>query len=204
MAIKTIVFDFGNVVGFFDHRLTTDRLAVRSHLSPDAIHSLLFGGQLERDYDAGKITTNEFLQRAREMCVLTCPEEELAAAWADIFWPNHSVCALLPALRRHYRLLLASNTNELHARHFQVQFHDLLTSFHSLELSYEIGVCKPKAEFFAHCLERASCAPAECLLIDDLAVNVAAARACGWQGIVYTGFADLQTQLAALDVKGAP
>ena len=97
---------------------------------------------------------------------------------------------------------MGSNTNELHARQFLEQFADRLQHFDALVLSHKIGVRKPKAGFFEHCIRLAECAPAECLFIDDLAANVAGARACGWQGIVYTSFPDLRQQLMALGIEG--
>jgi glucose-1-phosphatase len=203
MRIKTIAFDFGRVVGFFDHRLTTNRLAVSGGLAADEMHTYLFGGSLEDDYESGRISTGEFLKRARQTCRLSCSDDIIAAAWADIFWPNLEVCALLPRLKPRYRLLLGSNTNELHARHFCRQFADWLRYFDALVLSHEIGVRKPKAGFFEHCTRLAGCAPAECLFVDDLVDNVAGARACGWQGFVYTGFPDLCNQLTALGIEYA-
>src|SRR6266849_709693 len=112
MRIKTIVFDFGRVVSFFDHQLTISRLAAHGGLPPADMHAHLFGGPLEDDYESGQISTSEFLNRVREACRLSCPDEIIAAAWADIFWPNEDVCALLPRLKPRYRLLLGSNTNE--------------------------------------------------------------------------------------------
>jgi FMN phosphatase YigB (HAD superfamily) len=202
MKIKTIVFDFGRVVGFFDHHLTTKRLADHSGLPMEELHAHLFGNALEDDYESGRMSTEEFLQRLREVCRLTCPDEIVANAWADIFWPNQEVCALLPLLKPRYRLLLGSNTNELHARQFCGQFAEWLLPFDALVLSYQIGVRKPKAGFFEHCTRLADGAPAECLFIDDLPTNVAGARACGWQGIVYTDFPDLCKQLAVLGIDG--
>src|SRR5258708_10029217 len=99
MEIKALAFDFGNVVGFFNHRLTTQRLTAHADLPSDALHALLFDGSLEDDYESGRISTAEFLKRIRQSCRLTCDETTLAAAWADIFWPNGDVCALLPQLK---------------------------------------------------------------------------------------------------------
>ncbi len=201
MAIQTIVFDFGRVVGFFDHRLTWSRLAEHTDLAAADMVAELFGGTLEDDFESGRISASEFLRKVRETCRLRCPEETIASAWADIFWPNEEVCALLPRLKPRYRLLLGSNTNELHARQFCGQFAAWLRHFDHLVLSHEIGVRKPKAGFFEHCTRLARCAPAECLFIDDLAANVAGARACGWHGIVYTNYPDLCEQLTALGIE---
>jgi putative hydrolase of the HAD superfamily len=200
--IKAIVFDFGQVVGLFDHRLTTNRLASSASLSPEELHGRLFGTALEDDYESGRLTTAQFLHAARESCRLNCSEDFLASAWADIFAPNPHVCALIPGLKPHYRLLLASNTNELHSQQFTRQFADVLAHFNAIVLSHRIGVRKPRPGFFEHCRKLADCPPAECLFIDDLPANVAGAVACGWQGIVYKGFDDLLAQLAALGIRG--
>ncbi len=202
MSVKAIVFDFGNVIGFFDHRLTTTRLAAHTDMPADAIHAYLYGGRLEDDYESGRISGTEFLRQVRETCRLRCSEEVLAKAWADIFWPNEDVIALIPGLRPHYRLLVASNTNELHTQQFCRQFAEVFLHFDALVFSHAVGARKPKAAFFEHCQRLAGCAAAECLFIDDLPRNVAGAQACGWQGLVYVGIEDLRSRLAALGIHG--
>src|SRR5436190_533122 len=138
MSVKALVFDFGNVVGFFSHRQATERLAAHTCRPADDVHRFLFGGQLEDDYDSGRMTTAEFLRRLREGCGFNCPDDVLAEAYADIFWPNAAVCALLPSLAERYRLLLLSNTNDLHARQFLAQFEEFLRPFDHLILSHKV------------------------------------------------------------------
>jgi putative hydrolase of the HAD superfamily len=202
--ITAIVFDFGNVLGFFDYRIATERLARHSHLSADDIRRFIYGGELEDAYESGRISSADFLRRVRDGCGLTCPDEALTQAYADMFWPNEEVCALVPRLKPHYKLLLGSNTTELHSRHFLRQFADTMRHFDALVLSHEVGARKPRPEFFRHAQRLADCAPQECLFIDDLPGNVAGARALGWQGIVYSPGTDLPVKLAELGVRLAP
>src|SRR5207253_11408919 len=108
--IKAIVFDFGQVVGLFDHRLTTNRLVCYGNLPADELHGRLFGTAIEDDYESGRLSTAQFLKAVRESCRLSCSEDFLASAWADIFVPNPDLCALIARLKPYYRLLLASNT----------------------------------------------------------------------------------------------
>lgn len=201
--IQTIVFDFGKVIGFFDHRRATDYLARHCDLTSEAILATMLATNLEDDYESGRITSQEFLQYVRKVCGIRCGDEEMARAYADIFWPNEEVCALIPQLRPHYRLLLGSNTTELHALQFKRQFAEIFRYFEHLVLSFEVGVRKPRAGFFEQCQRLAGCAPGECLFIDDLPANVAGARASGWQGIVYTNTEDLRTRMKALGVRFA-
>jgi putative hydrolase of the HAD superfamily len=201
--IRTIVFDFGNVVGFFDHRLVTTRLAPYGNLSAEELHAYIFGGSLEDAYEKGQLTSADFLQRIRSHGRLRCSDQVFIASYCEIFWPNTDVCNLLPLLKPRYRLLLGSNTTELHSQHFCRQFADSLKYFDALAFSYQIGARKPNRLFFDHCLKLADCAPGECVFIDDLPANVEGARACGWNGLVYRGVTELKKSLAELEVPRA-
>ena len=94
--IRTLIFDFGNVVGFFDHWQVTRRLAAHGEVAAEELHAFLFGGPLEDDYEAGRISSAEFLRHVREKARLRCSEEVLVTSYTDIFWPNPDVCGLLP------------------------------------------------------------------------------------------------------------
>jgi HAD superfamily hydrolase (TIGR01509 family) len=195
MSITTIVFDFGNVLGFFSHRKAAEQLAVYSPLSADDILNRYLDPRLEDDFESGRMSLPAFRQLVRQRCRVTCSDEQLDLAIADMFTPNEEVCSLIPALKPRYRLVLLSNTNELHALHFRRQFADTLAHFDALVLSHEVGLRKPCADIYARCCKLGDCAPEGCLFIDDLPANIEAARACGWQGIVYHRGLDLRREL---------
>lgn len=199
--MQAIVFDFGNVVALFDHSLTLKRLAAHTDVPIQTMKQLIYAGDLEDAYEAGRVTSEQFLERVREMCRLRCDLDTISAAFVDVFQPNQSVCQLLPALKRRHRLILGSNTNELHSRHYRRQFADHLQHFDALVLSHEVGVRKPSPLFFERCWQLAGCPAHECLFIDDLAANVEGAHRCGWRSILYTSGDDLRAQLAQLGVE---
>ncbi len=198
--IQTIVFDFGNVIGYFDYGRAARNLARHTGLAEDYLCQLLFDEELKDDYESGRITSAEFLRRVRARLGIDCADDFLTTIYSDIFWSNDDVCALVPRLKGRYRLLLGSNTTELHAIQFQRQFADTLRHFDGLVFSHAVGVRKPRAEFFGHCHKLADCAVEQCVFIDDLEANIEGARACGWHGIVYRGIADLHERLTALGV----
>jgi putative hydrolase of the HAD superfamily len=198
--MKTIIFDFGNVVGFFDFRRALQKLGPHTDLSIEQVRALLVGSKLEDDYESGRLSSDQFLDQLTSLCRFRCDKQLLAQAFADIFWPNPDVGALLPRLKSRYKLLLGSNTCELHARQFRRQFADSLRHFDGLILSYEIGARKPKAAFFEHCQGLAGCAASECVFIDDLAANVAGAQGCGLHGVLYTDIADLRRRFLELGI----
>lgn len=198
--IRTIIFDFGNVIGFFDHRRATDRLADACGATSDEVWDVLMNPTLEDDYEAGRITTGEVVARLRRHFDFSCDDAAIERAAGEIFWPNAEVAALIPRLRPAYRLLLGSNTCEVHSRRFREQFADTLAHFDALILSHEIGARKPNPGFFEECINRSGGPPGAAVFIDDLVPNVDGARACGLHGIVYRGFDGLVRDLRALDI----
>jgi HAD superfamily hydrolase (TIGR01549 family) len=199
--MRTIIFDFGNVVGFFDHYRALAKLAPFTTLAPDAMYQSVYAGDIEDIFEKGHLSEIEFLRRVVGLWRLRCESDRLAEAIADIFEPNPEICELIPRLARRYRLMLGSNTNVIHARKFRLQFADVLEHFQHLVLSFEIGARKPSREFFEHCLEHAGCAAQECVFVDDLAANVEGARQLGMKGVVYRAGAGLERELREIGVE---
>jgi glucose-1-phosphatase len=199
-TMEAIIFDFGNVVGFFDHEKTLRRLEPYTDMSAAEMFETVYQDRLEDDFESGRIGDDEFLSFFREMCRLRCDHAFLRAAMADIFEHNPEICNLIPRLKSRYRLLLGSNTNAIHSLHFRNQFDDVLSSFHAMVLSHEIGIRKPKAGFFQHCQQLAGCPANQCLFIDDLPINIEGARAVGLQGIVYRPEQDMARQFREFDI----
>jgi FMN phosphatase YigB (HAD superfamily) len=198
--LKTVIFDFGNVVGLFDHGQTLRKLTPHTNLSAEEMFDLVYAGTLEDEVEKGLIATPDFLRRVHALWELRCDVDFLARSIADIFTPNPEVCALIPRLKPRYRVLLGSNTNDVHARQFRRQFAETLGYFDALVLSFEIGQRKPHAAFYEHCQTLANAAPHEVVFIDDLKANIDAARAHGWHGIVYRPGENLTEALQALGV----
>ena len=63
---------------------------------------------------------------------------------------------------------------------------DFAGLFDTVVLSGEIGMRKPEKEIFFHAAATLGLAPAECVFIDDMEANVAAAQACGMTGVLHT------------------
>jgi putative hydrolase of the HAD superfamily len=200
--IRTILFDFGNVIAFFDHRRAIAKLSRHTPLAPAELALVLYGGELEIAYESGQISTARYFEIAREDGRLNCSLDQFVAAFVDIFTENTAITKLAPRLKKHYRLLLASNTNDAHFNHYRKQFDHVLGHFDGLVVSHEIGVRKPHRPFYERCQKLANCEPAECLFIDDLPSNIHAAEAFGWQGALLSTPADLLAQLKSLGIEG--
>lgn len=72
---------------------------------------------------------------------------------------------------------------------------------HDIVDSCKVGFRKPQREIFDLAAERLGCASGECVLIDDLEENCAAAREAGWKAIVFRD--NEQTKQELLSLIGA-
>jgi putative hydrolase of the HAD superfamily len=207
--IRAIIFDFGNVIAFFDYAHACQRLATPLGLTgPQLLERALAAGlsDLVRDFEVGRIAEADFCRRACQLAGLDhLHPQEFAAAWSDIFTPNPPIASLIQRLAQaQIPLLLGSNTNPLHARQFRRQFANLLDQFDHLVLSYEVGHAKPDPAFYHACIHYAGVPPASCLFIDDLPENVAGAQAAGLHAWLYRDPSSLTLHLQQLGLLSHP
>lgn len=199
--MRTIFFDFGNVIAYFDHRRATCKFAPETELTEVEVFDAIYNTALEEEFECGNINGDEFVHAACAVIGYQNTHARFAQDFVDIFSPNPDVCALIPKLKPRYRLVLASNTNELHAEHFQVQYAAVLQHFDALGMSFHARSRKPHPGFYTYCQTLAEADPHECLLIDDIATNVEAAEAFGWKGIHYTNVEDLKRELKKCGIE---
>lgn len=200
-VVKTIFFDFGNVIGFFDHGRAIAKLARFTDMDPMELALALYGGPIADDYECGLISTHEYVREAKLNGRLACSDAEFLASYCDIFWRNPESCQLIPRLKGRYRLVLASNTNESHFLRFTRDFADVLHHFDHLVVSHHAAARKPHPEFFAYAHQYAHAEPHECVFVDDLPVNVEAGERSGWRGVAYTSPGTLVEQLRAVGIE---
>jgi FMN phosphatase YigB (HAD superfamily) len=208
MLLPVLIFDFGNVVAYFDYRRFFDRLGARLGRTGESIRTqLLEGGfsKLHAPFESGLITPVAFAESVTAGLGVSLPFEEFVRDWEDIFWLNEPVSRLIASLdARGYKLILGSNTNALHAANFRRKFAGTLDRFDALILSYEVGCMKPEARFYEACAKAAGVAPGSCVFIDDMAENVAGAKLAGMQSLQYVDTEGLVAGLRELGVEIGP
>jgi putative hydrolase of the HAD superfamily len=199
------MFDFGNVVAFFDYRLMFDRLAGRLGTTGAELERRLKergGAELGRAFELGQLSAEDYARRLCTLAELEMPFSEFEIQWPDIFTLNEPLARLIPPLKRAgYTLLLGSNTNPLHARFFRDAFRDVMQHFDHFVFSYDIGAMKPSADFFRACLKAVGAPAGACVFIDDAEANVAGAVAAGLRGLVYRDPETLLDDLRRLGVE---
>ncbi len=197
--IKTVFFDLGGVVVNVDVDLLLRRLAEDSSGDVERVREVLFFSPQTRQYELGLISTREYSRWARQALALRMSEDQFVRTFSEIFTPNQQVVRLIEQLDGQLQVGVISNTNAAHyawiARHIEP-----VPRMRPLILSFREHAAKPEPAIFAAALERAGCAAAEAVFIDDLEPNVHAARSLGIEALLYQGVQALVEQLQSLGV----
>ncbi len=178
--IKTIIFDFGNVFinldieGHIQNALKAYEIEVFSE-EMIAFNNL---------YEQGLISTDEFLEFYTENFP-KLSNYELIDLWNFMLkdFPEYRLDFLKQLrLDSKYRIILLSNTNELHINWIKkhVPFYETFKShFHAFYLSHEIQLRKPNKDIFELVLSEQKINAEECLFIDDNTDNINTAEKLG-------------------------
>ena len=192
---SVIVFDLGNVLLPFDYaKLTTKLDKIEGGLGERFVEAYFGNYEFHRNFERGKISVEKFIDRMLEILNHKINEETFCKMYAGIFERNDDVAALLPRLKKNYKLILLSNTDPIHKK-FGWEHYDFLQYFDDLMVSYEVGAVKPEEEIY-RAVEKASGAPSdEHIFIDDIEKYVLAAKNLGWDGIHFNNYSVLIKEL---------
>lgn len=200
---KAILFDLGNVIIPFDIKIAYRQMAERCNCSPEEVSARIRGTGLVAPFEKGEIAPEPFVRELSAALRLKLTYQEFCEWWNCVFLPEPLVPeALLEDLAARYRLLALSNTNPIHFETFEKAY-PLLRHFDDYVLSYQVGAAKPEAKIYREAISRAQCNPEECFFIDDLTVNVEAAREHGMGAIQFLSAGQLDLDLRARGLRQA-
>jgi putative hydrolase of the HAD superfamily len=204
--IEAVISDFGGVL--------TSPLMEAFERVQDAIdvepaaYAAAFAHSLQRDgvhplyaIERGEITEAEFLARLERGLEAALGREVslhgYGARFMDALDPNEELFDHYRALRRDRGLRFALCTNNV--REWEPLWRSKLPIDELFDVVVDsgfVGTRKPEPEIYAITLERLGLPGESCVFVDDLEINVAAARDAGMHGIVYH---DTAQAVAALD-----
>jgi glucose-1-phosphatase len=200
LAIRTLIFDLGKVIVDFSFDEAYSRMRAASGLTDADIRARFLHGSLMADFETGRIGSQAFVAEVNHRMGTQLTMKNFSELWASIFHPAPILgVELLRSLRQQHRLILLSNTNELHFETIRESYPHV-RHFDALVLSHEVGVMKPDRAIYELALQQAQCAANECLFFDDLAENIAGARAAGLNARQFVGREKLLCDLAEFGV----
>jgi putative hydrolase of the HAD superfamily len=214
MAIRAVISDFGGVLttpllgsflAFQDETgISAEALghAMQRIAERDGEHPLF---ELER----GRLTESEFLDLLRSELTPELGHEPELHRFSEIYFealdPNQPMIDLMRELKaRGYRMALLTNN----VREWEPLWRAMLPVDEIFELVVDsgfVGIRKPEPEIYELTVERigGGIGAQECLFVDDLEDNVAAARQLGMMAIQFRSTDQAIAEIrAALDAAG--
>ena len=194
------IFDAGGVFVPHDNAMLFERLASRC-TAAEAMERIV-AGHYDRQLGTGELPVPDLHRRLRDDLGYDADWEAFLEDWSCHLEIDRGMLALMTALAAEHRVAVFSNTNAAHWARVEEMTCGALDRF-ELHLSHEIGAVKPDVAAFALVAERTGAPPSRCLFIDDMAENVEAARAAGFQAEQFMGQPALETLLETRGVRWA-
>ncbi|MEK6946778.1 MAG: HAD family phosphatase [Nanoarchaeota archaeon] len=192
--IKCAIFDLGNVVINVSQRLMFEKFARNSGKSTNEIEQIYGDSADRKKFEKGKITSAEFYNSMKKDMNLDLTFNEFRKVYTGIFSHNKEIEKIIPKLKKKYRLVLLSNTDELHYKFIKQKF-PILNYFDDSVLSCKVGMRKPNPLIFIEAIKKSGTMPWNCVYFDDILEFVWVARLLGIKSFQYKGSIDINKAL---------
>lgn len=178
--MKYVLFDIGNVLVDFEFVKQLEGIAAGCGRSVELPTERDL--EMQRAVERGRIDDEVFVAYLNEAKGLDWTVENLINIWRGTYTRNAVGWGLFQdAVRSDIPVYLLSNLAHHHTRALEGNWPGFFDEVTGRFFSYELGCSKPEPEIYRLVLERLGARGEQCFFIDDMAENVAAARAAGIQ-----------------------
>ena len=200
--IKAIIFDLGNVLIGFDHRIAVSKILRHTPKSTCEIYDLFFDSEWTREFEKGKIMPLEFFQKVKSSLSLSLGYEEFLPIWNEIFFAKPESEKFVGSLDSGLKLLMLSNVNKLHYQYLRGTFSSAFNLFEPDKIipSCETGFIKPAKEIYDLALLRSGVAREDVIYVDDRQDLVEAACSYGLKSIQFQDVDKLRREFLSLGI----
>lgn len=175
--MKTILFDIGNVLLFFDFNRALTKLGI-DPASPQ--NELIEEFYVLRDrVETGELRGDAFLEELITLTQFTGGIDTLRNAYCDIFTPNEKMWETMRSIAGSEHTVLFSNTSDVHMQFIRQRYPDFAL-FDNAVLSYEVGDSKPRSPMYQDAIDRIGADPQQTFYIDDLLANISTGEDFGF------------------------
>lgn len=202
-GIKAIIFDLGNVLIDFDHKIAAQRMSRFTDKTSEEMYGLFFDSELTGLFEEGKIAPSKFFSQVKEMLNLKLDYDEFVRIWDEIFFlteKNIKVYHLAQRLKGRYKTALLSNINILHFEYIKKKF-PVFDPFCHIVTSFEVGVRKPHPLIYQKTLNILGVPAGSVFYTDDRPELIEGARALGIKGVTFSGVKQLEEDFLRAGIK---
>ena len=181
-----IIFDLGGVILDIDYSKTSEAFYKLGFTDFDDFYHQNKQSELFSLFEIGKMTPQQFRHGVRQLANANYTDLQIDDAWCCMLGQfRESVIPLLKALKANFKLVLFSNTNEIHYQRVVQSIHKnyntnmLEILFDNLYFSHQLHARKPDPSAFQAVLKQASAQAHNTIFIDDTKRHVRGAEAIG-------------------------
>jgi glucose-1-phosphatase len=186
--IKNLIFDLGGVIIDLDVSRTHQKFAQLARSTAKDLKEKTSAEPFFNEYEKGLLSDDQFRASLRSFLNCLATDSEIDEAWnAMLITIAAEKYALLQTLKNNYRVILLSNTNNIHLKDVNRIVNEdtgrpsLDYFFHKTYYSHLIKMRKPEPEIFKHVLMENNLIESETLFLDDNLENIQSAGALGIQ-----------------------
>ena len=197
MSIDTLIFDQGGVLVWTRWENVTTVWAELRGTTTQQVMARMLEGDAYAPYMRGEVDRVEFRDRMSAHLGIQQAPDDFDETWRSAIEPNPDIVALIENLSARYRMVIGSNTDELHQERSE-KIQPIITTFDDFLLSYELGVLKPDPDFFEKGLAKLGLSVDQCFFTDDRQNNVDSALSVGIQAVRFESVPQLEAALKTL------
>jgi epoxide hydrolase-like predicted phosphatase len=185
MSIRTVFIDFGGVIMRTEDKGPRSRQAEQLGMTSRELEKIIFESESSQRASTGEIPEETHWQAVAKNLGVNQPEaDKIVDAFFSGDRADATLLDFLRSLRPDRKVGLISNAwSGLRAFITRQKFEDV---FDEMIISAEVGVIKPDPRIYRLALEKLGAKPEESVFLDDVMVNVEAARSVGMSAIQFT------------------
>lgn len=190
---RNIIFDIGGVLVHFNIAKTVQAMRDQGKNIPQEVaEKVVVANHMQEhlEYNRGVLTQDEYIRQVAKKLFTEQSHQDMAIEILSLaesrLVPLDDGLALLKLVKDHgYKVYALSNLT--HGSYQEIISHkaDFFDPFDGAILSYKVKSVKPEPMIYQALLQEYNLDPAKCFFLDDVAMNIAAAKSLGIDGVVY-------------------
>jgi epoxide hydrolase-like predicted phosphatase len=199
--IKAVIFDVGGVIVRSGDRKEREKWERQLGLNEWQSEDIIFNSEMGIRAQMGEISDQVLWKWVAERFELSSDKFD---EFHDDFWADNKVdqdlMTMIRELRPAYRTAIISNASDT-LREDLAQRYQIADAFDLIVCSAEEKIMKPSPGIYERTLRRLELEPSESIFIDDMEINVTAARELGLKALRFTPALDLSAELQSYGLK---
>jgi HAD superfamily hydrolase (TIGR01509 family) len=201
-SLEAVILDLGGVV----FAISVDRI-IESWAESAGCHLKDIVPKFKIDepyklFEIGKISPEEYRSHVCDVLGIKISDEDFDKGWNSIYLDLlPEIESLLLQLKKQTRLLVLTNTNEIHEKEWRIRYADILKHFEKVFTSHEIGARKPSPESFQAILDYLGTTPDKVVFFDDTPENVEGALSVGISSFVVNSPYEVSEKLKLMGIE---